>query len=124
MDSASTLADPHASGIEKVEAVFNLLSPIGTNDLLARKLPKPPIGPGSVPKSQRDPKRLFTPSERQTKRAEQGDKCANGCGTDIDASNSVGHHVKRHADGGQTVSENHAEVCVTCHKDLHSEEEK
>ncbi|MCC4596064.1 RHS domain-containing protein [Xanthomonas campestris pv. phormiicola] len=89
-------------------------------DSAAGKLPTPPTGPGSVPKSERDPKRLFSDSEREAKRAEQGHQCANGCGKKIDGSNSAGHHIKRHADGGRTVPENHAEVCTQCHKDLHS----
>ncbi|PTN55677.1 RHS repeat-associated core domain-containing protein [Stenotrophomonas panacihumi] len=84
------------------------------------KLPKPPTGPGSVAKSERDPKRYFSSSEREAKRAEQGGQCANGCGTQIDASNSAGHHIDRHADGGPSVPENHAEVCIECHKELHS----
>ena len=83
------------------------------------KLPKPPTGPGSVPKADRDPKRFFSSSERPAKRSEQGDKCGTGCGTDIDASNSRGHHIERHADGGQSVPENHAEVCLDCHDKLH-----
>lgn len=41
-------------------------------------------------------------------------------GTDIDASNSQGHHIERHADGGPTTPDNHAEVCTDCHKELHS----
>ena len=86
---------------------------------LGGKLPKPPKGPGSVPKSERDPKRFFTPSERETKREEQGHRCAN-CGAGIDGSNSAGHHIERHADGGSSVPGNHAEVCNPCHKDLHS----
>ena len=83
------------------------------------KLAKAATGPGKVPKSDRDPKRFFTPSEREAKRAEQGHNCANGCGTKIDESNSAGHHQVRHADGGPTTSENHAEVCIECHKDIH-----
>jgi hypothetical protein len=83
-------------------------------------LPKPRTGPGTVPKSERDPKRFFTPSERAQQREVQGGKCANDCGTDIDQSNSRGHHIERHADGGQTVPENHAEVCTECHDKLHS----
>ncbi|CAB0151899.1 tRNA3(Ser)-specific nuclease WapA [Pseudidiomarina piscicola] len=85
-------------------------------------LPKPPRGAGSVPKDQRDPKRFFSPDEREAKRDQQGGKCANGCDTDIDSSNSAGHHIDRHADGGQTIPENHAEVCTECHKDLHSKD--
>ncbi|HNP36943.1 MAG TPA: RHS repeat-associated core domain-containing protein [Woeseiaceae bacterium] len=87
---------------------------------VSKGLPKPRTGPGMVPKSERDPKRLFTPKERDAKRVEQGNKCGNACGTDIDASNSAGHHIDRHADGGRTVPENHAEVCNPCHEILHS----
>jgi RHS repeat-associated protein len=82
-------------------------------------LPKPPTGPGSVPKDERDPQRYFDQDAREQKRADQDNRCANGCGTTIDGSNSAGHHVSRHADGGRTVPENHVEVCVDCHKDLH-----
>lgn len=95
-----------------------------TAENVVRSVPIPPKGPGSVPKADRDPKRLFTPSERAAKRAEQGNKCGNGCGKDIDASNSAGHHKVRHADGGRTVPENHVEVCVDCHKKIHSGEVK
>ncbi|MEM6932476.1 MAG: HNH endonuclease signature motif containing protein [Pseudomonadota bacterium] len=80
---------------------------------------KPPTGPGAVPKDMRDPKRTFSPSERAAKRDEQGNQCATGCGTEIDASNSQGHHIVRHADGGQTTSDNHVEVCLDCHKEIH-----
>ena len=88
------------------------------------KLPKPPTGKGKVPKSERDPKRFFTPKERKEKREEQDNQCANGCGTEINESNSAGHHIDRHADGGQTVPENHAEVCLDCHNELHSGDNK
>jgi RHS repeat-associated protein len=83
-------------------------------------LPKPPTGSGSLPKSQRDPKRTWTASEREAKRQVQGGECATGCGTKLNASNSRGHHKQRHADGGRTDDENHAEVCVDCHLKLHS----
>lgn len=83
-------------------------------------LPKPPTGRGSVPKDERDPKRLFTPAEREAKRAEQENLCGNGCGTKIDETNSAGHHIERHADGGRTVPENHVEVCIDCHHEIHS----
>jgi RHS repeat-associated protein len=82
-------------------------------------VPKPPRGPGAVPKAERDPQRFFSPDAREAKRAEQGNTCP-GCSTNIDGSNSAGHHVKRHADGGETVPENHVEVCVDCHRKLHS----
>ncbi|MBQ4880560.1 DUF637 domain-containing protein [Pseudoalteromonas luteoviolacea] len=87
-------------------------------------LPKPPTGRGAVPADERDPKRLFTSSERTIKREQQNYQCANGCGTIIDANNSAGHHIIRWADGGPTVSENHAEVCTECHKSLHSRRKK
>ncbi len=86
------------------------------------KLPKPPTGPGTAPRSARDSKRTWSSSERAMKREAQGGKCANGCGTKIDASNSNGHHIKRHADGGKTDANNHAEVCPECHKKLHARE--
>ncbi|MEB0115080.1 RHS repeat-associated core domain-containing protein [Undibacterium sp. RTI2.2] len=87
---------------------------------ISSSLPKPPTGPGSVPNDERDPKRFFTPGEREAKRGEQGNKCGNGCGTDIDQSNSTGHHEIRHADGGPTTPENHVEVCKVCHTELHN----
>jgi RHS repeat-associated protein len=86
----------------------------------ARGLPRPPTGPGSVPRAQRDPKRTWSPSERAAQRERQDGRCANGCGTKIDASNSHGHHIDRHSDGGPTNQANHAEVCIECHKKLHS----
>ncbi len=85
-----------------------------------KKLPKPPRGKGSVPKEKRAKPRSFTAKEREAKRAEQGGKCGNACGKDIDANNSEGHHIKRHSDGGTTTSDNHAEVCLKCHKEIHS----
>ena len=97
------------------------IAAVGASDG-AGKLPKPPRGRGSVPPDQRDPKRYFADGERAVKRQAQGGQCANGCGTQIDASNSVGHHKVRHADGGPTTPANHAEVCVDCHDELHAKE--
>jgi RHS repeat-associated protein len=85
-------------------------------------LPKPGSGPGTVPRAERDPKRFFSPTERVARRDVQGGKCGNGCGRDIDASNSEGHHIVRHSDGGATDPSNHAEVCPACHRYLHSSE--
>lgn len=85
-------------------------------------LPRPPRGPGTVPRSERDPRRTWSPSERQARREAQGNQCANGCGTGLDETNSRGHHITRHADGGRTDQANHAEVCVDCHGRLHSPE--
>lgn len=92
----------------------------GSEPEMVGSLPKPPRGVGSVPKEERDPDRYFSDAAREAKRGEQGDKCGTGCGTDIDKSNSDGHHIDRHADGGRTIPENHAEVCKDCHKQLHS----
>jgi hypothetical protein len=83
-------------------------------------LPKPPTGKGSVAKEDRDKKRSWTPKEKVTQRKDQGNKCA-GCGKKINKDNGVGHHIKRHADGGKTNKENHAQVCRTeCHPALHA----
>jgi len=60
--------------------------------------------------------------ERAAKRKAQGDNCATGCGTKIDQTNSRGHHKKLHADGGKT-DDNHAEVCIDCHGELHSRDQ-
>lgn len=105
-------SDSNASGVSNGERSVGISS----------SLPKPPTGPGGVPKSERDPKRHFTPGEREAKRQEQGNKCGNGCGKDIDQSNSDGHHEVRHADGGRTTPDNHREVCKDCHNKLHSGE--
>jgi RHS repeat-associated protein len=83
------------------------------------KLPKPATGKGLVPRAERDQKRSFSPSDRAAKRQEQGGRCANGCGKKIDETNSEGHHIERHADGGPTTPDNHAEVCKDCHRELH-----
>lgn len=127
-DNIGTLTDGQLTG-DDLTAAIDLVSGLDKKDQAAiggaikgakNALPKPPRGPGSVPKSERDPKRTFSPSERAAKRQEQGNQCANGCGTEIDASNSQGHHIERHADGGPTTPDNHAEVCIDCHKELHS----
>ena len=108
-------------GAKLVAKVANAVGDVAKAGKATGTLPKPGHGPGAVPKEDRDPKRLFTPAEREAKRAEQDNQCGNGCGTKIDETNSDGHHIKRHADGGQTVPENHAEVCKNCHRDLHKE---
>lgn len=109
-----------ARGLEKAVDGSRAADKLGDAGRMVGDLPKPPTGPGSVPIAQRDPQRRFTESARESKRAEQGGQCATGCGTPIDRSNSAGHHVERHADGGPTTSSNHAEVCLDCHKQLHA----
>lgn len=108
-----------ARGLEKAVDGARTADKFGGAGKMVGDLPKPPTGPGSVPVAQRDPQRLLTDSARESKRAAQGGQCATGCGTSIDRSNSAGHHVERHADGGPTTSSNHAEVCLDCHKQLH-----
>ena len=83
-------------------------------------LPKPGKGKGTVPPNQRDPKRVWTKKERQEQLEEKQDgKCAQ-CGQPKKVNETQGHHKKRHADGGGTVPDNHAEVCKECHVELHS----
>ena len=80
---------------------------------------QPATGPGTVPPDQRDPKRLWTKSERQKKLDQQGGKCPM-CGEHKTVDETVSHHKKRHANGGKTNSENQAVVCKgDCHKKLH-----
>lgn len=47
-----------------------------------------------------------------------GGQCQ-GCGKDISVDEARAHHIERHADGGQTTSENTAILCDPCHKDIH-----
>jgi hypothetical protein len=96
---------------------------LGAVEGMVGNLPKPPRGAGSVPPAQREPTRRFPEAQREAKRTEQGGQCATGCGTAIDQANSRGHHIQRHADGGQTAPGNHAEVCRECHDKLHRPEE-
>jgi hypothetical protein len=51
-------SDQSAGGVSKNDGSVGISS----------SLPKPSTGPGSVPKSERDPKRHFTPGEREAKR--------------------------------------------------------
>ena len=71
---------------------------------------------------QRDPRREFHLSEREARRAEQGGECAY-CGFPIDVKNSRARHIRRHVDGGCTTSDNHVEVCMECHCELHGMQE-
>ncbi|HEV2960191.1 MAG TPA: RHS repeat-associated core domain-containing protein, partial [Candidatus Angelobacter sp.] len=82
-------------------------------------LVKPDKGPGSVSKDQRDSKRVWPKSENDKKLDQQKGLCAH-CGQPIQPGQGVGHHKKRHADGGKTDDQNHAVVCKPCHiNDLH-----
>jgi hypothetical protein len=84
----------------------------------ATGLPTPGKGKGSVPPDQRDPKRVWTKQERQAQLDKQEGRCAQ-CGEPKTIDETNGHHKVRHADGGTTTSDNHAEVCHDCHVKLH-----
>ena len=85
------------------------------------KLSKPPRGKGAVPPSQRDPKRVYSKSEKAEMLKDQGGRCIQ-CGEKKTVDEVHGHHIKRHADGYPTTKENGAAVCHPCHKKLHSKE--
>jgi hypothetical protein len=70
-------------------------------------LPTPGKGKGTVPPSQRDPKRVWTKKEGTQQLEKQDGKCAQP----KNVNETQGHHNKRHADGGQTESDNHSELC-------------
>lgn len=82
------------------------------------EIPKSPTGKGSVSPGERDPKRLFSKSEKAEMLEKQGGKCAQ-CGEAKTVDEVHGHHVERHADGGKTNSSNGAAVCKTCHTEIH-----
>jgi HNH endonuclease len=84
----------------------------------ATGLPAPGAGKGNTPADQRDPKRVWTKAERQQQLDKQNGKCAQ-CGAEKTVDETQGHHIVRHADGGTTTPDNHAEVCKECHVDLH-----
>jgi RHS repeat-associated protein len=97
--------------------LYAMGSPLGYLDSSGLILPKPPRGAGAVPPGQRDPQRFFTDQQIQYKLMCQGGQCAH-CQSPINS--GIGHHKKRHADGGRTLLRNLAVVCYVCHKWLHS----
>lgn len=108
---------PH--DIVKPPAAPKASNPLATRQQASGNLPKAGKGKGSVPPSQRDPKRLWTKKEREVQLEKQDGKCAN-CGQPKKIDETQGHHEKRHADGGKTDPGNHKEVCKECHVELHS----
>ncbi|HEV2889971.1 MAG TPA: LamG-like jellyroll fold domain-containing protein [Frankiaceae bacterium] len=91
--------------------------PGGSMDL--PEVPKPPTGPGSVAKADRDPRRLYSRSQVQRGLDKQGGVCAI-CREPIDdLADARGHHIDRHADGGLTDDGNLAVLCPECHADIH-----
>jgi RHS repeat-associated protein len=82
------------------------------------KLDPSPTGPGSIPKSQRDPQRVPSANQKKAELNQQGGKCAN-CDKNIKVDESRSHHYpKRHSDGGSKT----VQVCQACHKDLHKKQ--
>ena len=86
----------------------------------ATGLPIPGKGKGGAPADQRDPKRVWTKTERQEQLDKQNGKCAQ-CGAEKTVDETQGHHMVRHADGGATTPDNHAEPCKECHVDIHKQ---
>jgi RHS repeat-associated protein len=127
-----TLSSSDQAALNKLNESLGILPPQGaipkaplaanppaTQQQAFGNLPKAGKGKGTVPPSQRDPKRVWTKKERVEQLKKQEGKCAN-CGQPKTVDETQGHHEKRHADGGKTVPENHKEVCKECHTDLHS----
>lgn len=114
-----------ANADAKIELSKPLIQPADTkvpNQVKAEtkvgKLPKPAKGKGSVPPDKRDPKRTYTKKEKAEMLEAQDNKCPQ-CGENKTVDEVDGHHVDRHADGGQTTPENGASVCKSCHTELH-----
>jgi hypothetical protein len=84
----------------------------------ARKLEKAATGPGSVPPSQRDPRRVWTKSEKEDALDALGGRCE-GCDSSITIDQAKGHHKTRHSDGGRTDDANRAILCPECHREIH-----
>ena len=84
----------------------------------ASELPKPGKGKGSVSPSERDPKRVYTKTQKEEMLNRQMGKCV-GCNEKKTINEVDGHHVVRHADGGKTDMDNAAALCKTCHKEIH-----
>jgi RHS repeat-associated protein len=88
------------------------------SEITVGEIPKPLKGKGTVSPSERDPKRLFTKEEKASMLEQQNGKCPQ-CGEVKTVDEVEGHHVKRHADGGSTTTQNGASVCKNCHVNLH-----
>lgn len=57
-------------------------------------LPAPGKGKGNTPADQRDPKRVWTKTERQEQLDKQNGKCAQ-CGAEKTVDETQGHHIVR-----------------------------
>lgn len=98
--------------------VHNARCETGDSTLSKGAIPKTPKGPGSMPKGQRDPKRVWTKQEKADALAKRGGKC-DQCNQTLNVDAAKGHHIVRHADGGQTAEHNLAVLCDKCHHGVH-----
>jgi RHS repeat-associated protein len=84
-----------------------------------------PPGSGTVPPSDRDPKRFFDKQTKQDKASEAGQKCTicgqptvpaekHQKGVTPPANEGHTHHIVPWSEGGRTVPDNAAHVCRTC----------
>ena len=105
-------------GVNLFQYARNPTGWVDPTGLAAGSVPKPPIGRGSVDPGKRDPRRLFTRKQIDDKLKVQGCVCEI-CENPIPTSEERGHHVKRHADGGETTNDNISVLCKDCHIDLH-----
>ena len=68
----------------------------------------------STPRIHRDPRRLFTPTQKHRAAQRQGWLCSE-CGQRL-PDNAEGHHYTMHSHGGLTDDENLRVVCPPCHR--------
>ena len=66
----------------------------------------------------KDTRRLFSARQARIKLEQCGGRC-DLCGLRLEDGFHM-HHIKRHADGGQTVLPNCMALCPKCHKEKHS----
>ena len=82
------------------------------------EMPAPGKGKGSVDPKDRDPKRGATRAQRQEMLNQRGPKCE-GCDKPVTVDDVQAHHLKRHADGGETKPEEMVNLCKDCHPYIH-----
>jgi RHS repeat-associated protein len=75
-------------------------------------------GPGTVPKSERDPRRYFSRKDKEKRLESTGGVC-DDCRNPLPAPKAKGHHNQRHADGGRTSDANLRVLCADCHGKRH-----
>lgn len=65
----------------------------------------------------RDNRRYFTVRQVRQLLIAADYKCQR-CGADLKSGSFETHHVRRHADGGQTEVYNGMVLCISCHKEV------